>query len=633
MSKNEPQESQPATPEVEQEVETIHVPRGQSRARYLFTIGLLIFILIIFVVSDLFQSVVSRQRTSSDEPFMEWNHPRLGQRSIGYRDFVMERKLFEDFYAVLGVDRRQSRELTNDEAIARTLILDELAIEAGVEYTDDELRSTILERFGDGATFKQILAARQMAAPDFQETLRRMLRVQRYESMLAELVAQPDPAEIERVWREQHKEHALEFATFRAEASEPQVLSELPDAAGLSTWYDALDVNRKRQLFGAQFKPERVSLELAYFPFEGGDATALTARFPRPEGTDLAALAREFHTNFAHLRFRRPEEKVDAADARERLYFTFDEVAERAQAEAVAHAAFLDWARDVRARQDAGAPADLAGEATALGLRYMRETSPKTQMEWSSFPDVGGAVLADAAMRASRSTDRFIAAAVAEKALLVGRVLERLESGPPPFAEVAEGAATEWKNERAQKLARDRAGLLVEACKPPLENGVQPQPIAGSSEEFAQKAADQGVAVGSTDWFDQATLPNDAGPNDDDLRHFLRELKGSARTALTTIPNAVMGPYVSTDKSRVFVARYIGVREAPEVKLAPRDFRSLQATAQRQRGEQFSRELLGQAGLERNFGLRFPGRTGEDPNAPPPEISNEPQGPQPVQQG
>jgi hypothetical protein len=632
MSKNEPQESQPATPEVEQEVETIHVPRGKSRARYLFTIGLLIFILIIFVVSDLFQSVVSRQRTSSDEPFMEWNHPRLGLRSIGYRDFVLERKQFEDFYAVLGVDRRQSRDLTDDESIARTLILDELAIEAGIEYTDDELRSMIRERFGDAATFKQILAARQVAAPDFQETLRRMLRVQRYESMLADLVAQPDPAEIERVWREQHKEHALEFASFRADASEPQVLAELPDAAGLSTWYDALDVNRKRQLFGAQFKPERVSLELAYFPFEGADGAALNARFPRPEGTDLAALAREFHTNFAHLRFRRPEEKVDAADARERLYFTFDEVAERAQAEALAHAAFMDWARDVRARQDAGALADLAGEATALGLRYIRETSPKTQMEWSSFPDVGGAVLADAAMRASRG-DRFISGAVTEKVLLVGRVLERLESGPPPFAEVAEAAATEWKNERAQKMARDRAGQLVEACKPPLENGVQPQPIAGSSEEFAQKAAEQGVAVVSTDWFDQATLPNDAGPSDDDLRHFLRELKGSARTALSTIPNAVMGPYVSTDKSRVFVARYIGVREAPEVKLAPRDFRSLQATAQRQRQEQFSKELLGQAGLERNFGLRFPGRTGEDPNAPPPELSDEPQGPQPVQQG
>jgi hypothetical protein len=235
-------------------------------------------------------------------------------------------------------------------------------------------------------------------------------------------------------------------------------------------------------------------------------------------------------------------------------------------------------------------------------------------------------------MRASRG-DRFISGAVTEKVLLVGRVLERLESGPPPFAEVAEAAATEWKNERAQKMARDRAGQLVEACKPPLENGVQPQPIAGSSEEFAQKAAEQGVAVVSTDWFDQATLPSDAGPSDDDLRHFLRELKGSARTALSTIPNAVMGPYVSTDKSRVFVARYIGVREAPEVKLAPRDFRSLQATAQRQRQDQFSKELLGQAGLERNFGLRFPGRTGEDPNAPPPELSDEPQGPQPVQQG
>lgn len=605
MSNQDPQSPAQSAPEVEQEVETIHVPRGKSRARYVFTIVLLIFILVIFVVSDLFQGAFSRSG-GGDQAFVEWNHPRLGQRSIGGRDFVLERRRVEDFYRVLGVDRRQLRELTNDESIARTLILDELAVEAGVEFTDNELRAFVKERFSDAATYAQMLAGAQVAAADFQEVLRRMLRVQRYESILSELVSQPEATEIEKAWKEQHKQHSLELVTFKVDIQDPQVAAKLPDQAGLATWYDALDALRKRQMFSAEWRPERAAAELAYFSFEGGDSAALVARFPRPADADLEQLGRDFHSQFAHLRFRRPEEKADAADARERLYFTYDEVAERAKSEALAHAAMLDWSNELRAKLATGGELDLASEAVAMGLAFVREAQPKSQIDWTGMPTLGGPVLSDAVLRASRG-DRFVSAMVTDKHVVLGRVTERLDAGPPPFAEVAARVEEEWRKDQAYETARLRANALVEACKPPLVDGVQPQPSA-TAETFAAKSAEAGLAAVAVDWFDQAKLPTEVKPDADDVQHFMRELKLGARSAITSVPDSVMGPYTATDKDRIFVVRYIGSREPPQVEIEPREFRGLQANALRLSQQKFSQELFGKVGLERNFGLRFPGR-------------------------
>lgn len=621
MSQKDPHSAPHHGHEVEQEVETIHVPRGKSRARYVMTIILLIFILVIFVVSDLFQSAFTRGGADEGGPFMQWNHPVHGERSVGYRDFVMERRRTEDFYRVLGVDRRQLRELTNDENLARTMILDELALEAGVEFTDKELRTLIRERFGDAATFQAMLDAAGVAAIDFQESLRRLMRAQRYESMLTGLMAQPDPSLIEKSWKEQHKEYALEVAVFAANVDDPQIAFNLPDQAGLQQWYDELDVNRKRAMFGAEWKPERAAAELAYFNFESGDGAALQARYPRPEGTDVEQLANDYHSQFAHLRFRRPEEKADETDARARLYFTLEEIADRARSEALTHAAMKDWAADVRARTLAGETVDLAGEAVALGVSFVREATPKSQLEWSSMPVLGSSSLADNVMRAARG-DRLVTLLLTETAIAFGRVTERLDAGAPAFDEVADKALLEWRKQKAQDIARERAGQLVEACKPPKVDNVQPQPMA-DGESFALKAGEVGVAVEATGWFDQADLPTVVGEDESGVRHFMRELRLGARSALNTVPDAVMGPYTSADKMRVFVARLIGSRDPEQLDIEPREYRGLVSNAMRARQQEFSEQFLGKAGLERNFGLRFPGRTApevpenvEQPDAP-----------------
>ncbi len=625
MSTHDPKHPAPSAPgverEVEQEVEAIHVPRGKSRARYVLTIVLLIFILVIFVVSDLFQGAFSRSGRGGEGPFVEWDHPRLGRRTIGDRDFVLERRRVEDFYRVLGVDRRQLRELTSDENIARTVIVDELAREAGVEFTDSELRDFVKGRFNDAATYTQMLRGAQVSAVDFEAVLRRMLRIQRYEALLTELVSQPDAVEIEKAWKEQHKQHSLELVTFRVDLDDPQLLAKLPDQAGLSTWYDGLDNLRKRQMFSADWRPERVGAELAYFSLDGGDASALIARYPRPEGVDVEQLARDFHSQFAHLRFRRAEEKADAADARERLYYSFEEVAERARAEALAHAAWLDFANELRSKGAAGGEVELASEAVALGLAFVRESAPKSQLDWTATPTLGSPVLSEAVMRASRG-DRFVSPMVTDKHLILGRVTERLEAGAPAFAEVAARVEEEWRKDQAYEMARADAGKLVEACKPPIVDGVQAQPQADSA-HFAAQAAELGREAVLVDWFDAARLPTDVGEGEGDVQHFLRELKLGARSAITSIPDAVMGPYTSTDKQRVFVPRYIGNREPPQVTIEPREFRGLESNALRASREQTSKELFGRAGLERNFGLRFPRRAdappeGED-GAPPAE--------------
>jgi len=621
MSNHDPHATPHTDHEIEHEVETIHVPRGKSRARYVMTIILLIFILIIFVVSDLFQSAFSRSGGSSgDQPFMEWTHPSGGTRSVGARDFVLERRRTEDFYRVLGVDRKQMRDLTSDENIARNVIMDELAREAGVEFTDAELKALIKQRFGDSATYRGILDAVHVSASDFQDELRRVMRINRYQSLVGDLLAQPDPAEIESAWKKQHTEHSLQVATFRVSSDDPEVALNLPDDAGVKAWYDGLDAMRKRSLFSADWRSERASAELAYFNFESGDATALLAAFPRPEGTDLEQLAKDYHNQFAHLRFRRPEEKADATDARERLYFTFDEVADRARAESQVHAALVDWSNALRARIAQGETVDIASEAVAMGLSFFREATPKSQLDWSTMPDLGAPALADGIMRAARG-DKFVSLLVTDKLIVLGRVTERVESGAPPYEEIADRALIEWRKEKAVEVARARADKLFIACQPPKIENLQPQATA-DAESFAAKAQEVGVEVVDTGWIDQSNLPTDVLAEDPDIEHFKRELRLAARSALQSVPDAVLGPYTSTDKSRIFVVRYVGSREPETLAIEPREFQGLRQTAERERQREVGEDLFGVKGIERSFGMRFPGRVD---NEIPPEAGIPPE--------
>lgn len=635
MSK-QPQHSQTSPEEqAAKQEEEVHVPRGQSRARFLIILGLLIAMLVIYVVPQQFQSVF-RPADQAEAAFMVWNHPQLGRQEMTSRDFVFARRRFDNFFRLVNGGKDARLLMEKDDQFARILILDRLAQDAGIEVSTNEVKQVIKDggfillskskdlpasgmmpdfffqvpAFQNSAAYVQALDAASVKGPEFEGVLRTMLRVQRFEAMLG-VVAQPDGAAIEKAWKERHMEHRFDVAAFDVTAAAPAL--ELPDDAALQTWYDALDQARTRALFPGEWKPERVGAELFVWLTGNPMPEALLAKYPRAEGTDLEQLAQSYYNQFAHVRFRRESEKTDATTNYDRMYKSFEEVREQALAESKLDAALVDWQASIQARFKAGEIVDMMSEALAMGVQYVKIDVPRTQAEWSADPSLGDENLTQQIMSAGRG-DKFIPLTVGAKQMVLGRALEWNAPAPPPLAEVRERVLEEWKKEKAAEAVRTKAQAMVDALRPaaaPAQPDVKPQPKADEA-AFAAQAQSAGATVTTTEWLDAARLPESAPEGASDAERFAYELSRSARAALGSELDGVTGPVQSSDAKRVFVARHVAKREPETVAIEPGEYQQIEARTSYEGYRAMRDGILGVKGLEQRFGLAFPVRT----NAP-----------------
>ncbi len=618
-----------------QDDEEVHVPRGQSRTRFMIILGLLVFSLIIYVVPAQFQSLF-KPSDPSEGAYMVWNHPTLGRQEMSNRDFTFARRRFDNFLRLVNSGKEGRLFLDKDEQIGRVLVLDRIALDAGIEVTDNELRKLIRDggyivlakskdlpagmmgdfffqvpAFADSATYAQALQSAGTSDKEFREALRTMLRVQRYEAMLS-VVSQPDGATIEKAWKERHKQHSFDVVAFNIETAKTAAATEMPDELGLIAWYEQMDPARKRSMFQEQWTPERASAELVVW--RSGDAVpgALLAKYPRAAGTDLEKLAHDYYDRFAHLRFRRATEKTDAANDFDKVYQSFDEVAEQARAESQGHAAIVDMQADMQARLQKGEAVDWAGETAALGLTLETVAAPLTQQEWTDDPKLGDSNLSDQLMRAARG-DKFIALVVGTKQLVFGHVLEHSVAGAPPFTVVREACVDAWLADKATELATAQAKAFVESLK--SAEAVPGAAPTAESAVFAEKAQAVNASVVATGWIDAGKLPEDFAANADDAQRFAVELSAGARVALTSAENAVLGPLPSGDRSRLFVVRHVGVREPEKVAIEPKDYGEIERQATYERYRETREGLVSPAALSAKYGVEFPSR--KDKDAPP----------------
>ncbi|NUP97467.1 MAG: hypothetical protein HUU28_15010, partial [Planctomycetaceae bacterium] len=72
----------------------------------------------------------------------------------------------------------------------------------------------------------------------------------------------------------------------------------------------------------------------------------------------------------------------------------------------------------------------------------------------------------------------------------------------------------------------------------------------------------------------------------------------------------------ASDRSRIFVARKVGVRDPEAIAIEPREFQQLAGQASLERSRDVRDQLIGLKGLEARYGLSFPGR--RKPETPPP---------------
>jgi hypothetical protein len=622
--KNDPS-GVPTRPVLGPDDEVVHVPKGQSKLRFLLTLGLMLFVLVIFVVGDQLMSTFGGGPSRGGD-YMTWEHPTAGIQRLQYPDFVDAKRDIDDFYRAQG--KSSGRDQTDDENITYLLITDRLAREAGISIPDSELRRVLregqpglVEPYFNKENYLAALKSAEVAPQRFEETLRWLMRVTRYDMLIAFALGTPDPARVESDWKTQHKEYAFDLAGVGREDMRHEAELEAPDDATLAVWFDGLADQERRSLFGEHYSPERTSAALLSWTPGGALPQGLLDRFPLPEGSDPAVLGRTYYDSYMQARFRRPDASVPedtgdeaaaAADLQDKLYLPYEEVAATAGDEARVRDALNRLLADLRARLAAGETIDLAALAAELGLVHESDGLPRSRDEWLEWGDAG---LADAlAFTGPEGLTRTVG--VGAKRLWVARVLERVSSEPPPFAGVAAEARKAWIDRRAGEMGLEKLegvykSLLASAGKTP-EEGAEPPPFVDSTnEDFTAALAAAGLTAQHQEWFDPARQAGDESAVSDAER-YLRDNFYPEAPLFALTAGQVAAPAVGMDGERAWLVRSQGSRDPERVDMRPSEYVGLRQGALFGDANKVYMRLHAADELAARFKVQYPGREAEE---------------------
>jgi hypothetical protein len=609
------EEVAPAKKAAKDDDEFVYVPRGKSKGTYIFILGLMVFTLIIFVVPGQFQALFDpRQAGGADRVFMSWEHPRLGEHEITAIEFENERRRQDRFYWFFGVNDDR---VTEYEAIAAYLVTDVLAREAGVEVSDSDLGKAILEgeqgrlmgfaQLGGRDAYIQRLQQTGMAAPDVENTLRDVLRVWRYQSLLAAVGGAWKPESLEESWKGRHEEYTYDLLEAPVENFVEAAKAELPEEDELRAWYEALPP--RSGAFAGDWVSERIAAEVVGFPVDAnggseGDATALLAKYPAPEGADEAQAARDYYDRTFHARFRRAEPLEDEEDARSRIYQSYEEVEQVALREAPVHRALGLWLGELRTRLEAGEEVDLAQEAADLGLTYQAAGEALDLTAWREAEGWGGSYLGSGLFRAD-AQGLVPDVVVDEHGLSIARVTEKVEAGTAPYEDVAEKVGDEWAKEKAGELALASLQAAYDALvgDQVLAEGEHPTVDA---EAFANQAQALGLAVQTREWFDRSEQ-DPPGYEPTPLELYTRQ--ATWRLGLDT--DQVAAPALDDAGERAWLVRCGGKREPAELAITPSELSDLHREAAFT-GFLSAAELTSFANYEQLYGLQLDLRDREE---------------------
>jgi hypothetical protein len=607
------------------EDEVVHVPKGKSKVRFLLTLGLMLFVLVIFTVGDQLMTTVGGGRSRAGT-YLTWEHPTQGPQAVSFVDYTEARRALDDFFRAQG--QRPSREQLEDDNLTYLLITDRLARDAGMAVARKELAKMLLEGqrglcapFFNEANYRAALGREGVSPASFESTLAWLVRVTRYEGLMLTTMATPSPQAVEQAWKAQHNEYAFEVVGVKRDELRSEAQLEEPDEAALKAWYEALDAGEKGRLFRDHYTPERISAELLSWTPGTPPPAALLERFPAPEGVDPAVAGRTHYDLYQHVRYRRPEpsepegetppaEEETPDDLRDELYLPYEDVAASAADEARVRAALEGLLADLRARKAAGETLDLAALAAELGLEHQSDGLPRSVEEWTEAVDDELVIY----LRTPGEGNLLRQPVVGATRLWVGQVLERLPSAPPAFEDVREQAREAWLEQRAGELARERLqkvydALVAKAGVTPVEGESAPAVVDAADADFAAALSEAGLSASAVEWFDPA---RDAGePSEDPALEFLRSGYFPGAPLFALAEGQVAAPQEAGDGESVWLVRGRGKREPTELAIRPAEYENLrQSVLYESLGKIYERVNSPEALAER-FQVRYPGRLEE----------------------
>lgn len=500
----------------------IKAPEGKSPLLYASMILLLVFLLIVFLLPPgAFQNA---GRTNS--VVMSWEHPSAGTQSLKSTDFMQEKRRFNELMKIFfGPNTR-----LEDEDVARMVIQDSLALEAGITVGKQELTDTLLPiatQMGGTQAYEQFVNARFFGGVQpFEATVRRFLRLNKYQGLVQGLATLPSREKIEELWSES-KETRYQLAVFKQEDFTLQAAAELAAGVDLEAWFqDELEeIDRESYRLPEKRSAETIGILLG----EGSspDEALLLEAYPLPEDWDAAAEAKRYYDRNFFARYERPEEETpepvegETQELPDRFY-SFEEVEAQATSEARLMHGIEAWFEDVRGKLSADEAVDMAAEAERLGLDYAAGDTPLSRSEWLEEGGFQGRFLAGRLFVLPEVGDLTSSVVVGGESICVGRLTEIVVPAMPPFEEIAEQVGEDWVEKRQVEMAEAAADALVAALEadfPRTEPTAEELEfnedalgdlILSDAAAFEASAIDMGAELLVRDW-----LPPGAGEEDD----------------------------------------------------------------------------------------------------------------------
>jgi hypothetical protein len=569
-----------AKPEVldEHGDELIHVPQGQSRLRYLLTIGLVLFLVVIFVVADLFQGTMTGGGGGTDEVFLTWTDPVDGaSHEVNESEFFETARLLSTMahFQIYAPDsmifgepdaKRRSRNEPTEEDVASFLVFEKIAEGAGIAVSDDEHTAFLRSRFGGNAGLTQASINSRMSKQVISENARRIERVSKLRMLMLTTMGLPDPDEVVKTWQESRPEFKFQSVSVSRDDFVATAEAEAPDDEALAEWFHGLQDFEQRKLY----TEERVQGTVAYLLLDGNyDSTALAAAYPVPEGTDLDQQAQSYFSQFRTTRFKAPEETTEdseeGAEPQEKptkLFYDFEEVEEQVRAEAPIHAALSDFVTDLQDRAANGETLDLKAEAEPFGLTIVEgDEAGWTREELTAVEVWGGPQIASQLIFAAEGSILPRVTAT-EDGFVLAQSVKKIERSEPPFADIRDDVVKMWAEDRAAELAVESLDYLraTVATKPDDVENADWQP-AIDWDTLSAAASEASYPVYERPWLERSALPEGqtfatASPIN---RHLML-----TPTVYDMEPGTVAAAAQSSDGKTAFLVRYDGTRVKDE---------------------------------------------------------------------
>lgn len=618
----------PATPHVsgdghEHEDDLIVAPKGSNRLRFFLTLALVLFVLVMFVVADLFTMVIGGGARSRENPiYLTWRDPVAGEdESIDGREFELTRRMLSQLGSMglytpdssLSSRDFRSRPEVTEADVASFLVYEDLAEDAGVALSEREFKGLLKMWFETSENIRQRARDYQMQPRELEERIRRVRRVEKLKDLLRSGTRLPDPDQMIASWQESHQQHQFQYAVLATADATAEAAAAPPDDEALLAWWRTQPQWQQQQLY----TEEKTVPQVAWLDLAGSfDETALVTAFPRPDGIDEEQLARTYYDRYRAVRFLDPDPEptptetpeTDPDAAQPVAYLEFEEVRDAALREAKIEAALTDLIKDLDQRMAGGESVDLGVEAARYGLETYTAPEAMTRAElaqaegWGN-QDLGqrlgfgpvGKLLGNVVVNGTR--------------MYLGRVVERSAREEQPIEAIRDAVLKKWTTFRAGELTVERAEALVAAmAERPAEHPEEEpwQPVV-DGETFERVLTEAGLEVMLRPWLEQRELPSDAGPVPSEVDRFFQ----NDVTELYELPEGAVGqPKPDQAGQKVYIVRHAGKRPKPFEELAPKDLANLPMTVRFESLTDLSEKIFvgDSEWFESRFQVRFPER-------------------------